>query len=278
MLKTCRGKPYTIEGSTDSGGLSPWLAMDIWGRYADVVDGLEMIAWRGISSWFLNQPDSQTLPITRLHGPLGGDGFGPIDRAKVWLYNYGLLLQDQGLLPLAQRHSVSVLVHEPHASNGFAQSLEVYGTPVGLWVENHARGELGVTQALQTVDSLQQQGHNIQVMFDLAHFSEPAQSEGFHTRWKQMVEQLARLSTDYSVGVHFPVGNLDYDSIPVLDEARVSDQMLVALAQVLPMVNTVVFEYQSPVGDYLSLPAKRKQEVHKRLDQVFNRLERVGII
>jgi hypothetical protein len=276
MMK--RSRLYTLEGSTDSGGWSPWLGLEIWSRYQQLLDGLEVIAWKHSTPGFLQQIARGPLPVTRLHGPLGSGDLTWQQRLKIFLYDKALLVNDEQLLRLAQAYRLEVLVHEPHAGNGLAGSIKRQGAPKRIWIENHDRGEAGVGKALQTARGFQATGQEVGIMFDLAHYIEPDRLEGFGQRWQRMLKTLTRLTRQWPVGVHLPVGDVADDSLPVLNRNLVSEAQLAELRAGLQAVLTVVLEYQSPLKEYLTRPGERKKRVQARLDRIMERLMGAGII
>lgn len=282
------GHPYTLEASTDIGGILPWMFNHIWYPYLQDLDGVEVIAWKGTTPLFLRSPS--ILPVTRLHGQIGGGGVDKYDETKVMWYDR-TLVSDQELLRLATTHQIDVLIHTPHAANGFFANYTRFNThslqPVSLkkgdsigqiliWIENHVGGESGVIEQKNIAAHYQSQQIPVNLMFDLAHYIQPRYQENFQMKWQHMIQQLAHLTTLHQVGVHFPIGDLDYDSIPVLNYDLITDTMLQDLKKTLQHVQTIVFEYQSPLNNYL-LPF-RYYRVQQRLAKVWTRLKKIGII
>jgi hypothetical protein len=150
--------------------------------------------------------------------------------------------------------------------------------PKEIWVENHAYGLNGVLEMESSVEHLMAQGLPVKIMFDMAHFTVPWAQADYHKAWEMMLEQLERLTLRYSVGVHFPIGDLADDSLPVLDEKRLTDGMLADFKPFLNRLETVVFECQSPRIRY-AMPLQWRQPLtYAHIFNVFERLARVGII
>jgi hypothetical protein len=271
---------YSLEGSTDIGGLSPWLAQSIWKRYPQVT-GLELIAWRWSTADFLtglaSSPDNN-VPITRLHGTMiHGDGVLRT-RSKVNLYDFALE-PDPTLIRLASQYDLGVLIHAPHAANGFASQVHAVSQPRDVWIENHVGGESGLLLALEQTKRLADIGISTHLMIDLAHYLEPWQSlSNYARRFNTLLNQIHDLSQVIPVGLHFPVGDDPHDSLDILHKSHVSSRMLAEITQAVAYVCEIVFEYQSPKWRYMLPTAMQQQQVWQRLDRVMARLGESGIV
>jgi hypothetical protein len=270
---------YTIEGSTDIGGWSPWLANQIWQRY-EMVTGLEVIAWRWSTKQFVAdmKRGKQTLKVSRLHGPMvHGDGKLASLR-RVDLYDYAML-DDNALLDLAVQHDLGILIHAPHAINGFAPRLTSTTMPRNIWIENHHGGNVGLQASIDAVLHFVDKGFPVHLMLDVAHFIEPWKDDtNYSRRWTRLLTVFASLTPKMQVSVHLPVGDEPGDSINLLNSRMVSDGMLGEFRSALVKVNEVVLEYQSPIWRYLLPPELQRKRVWQRLDRVMDRLQEAKLV
>jgi hypothetical protein len=279
-VMTARLTKYSVEGSTDIGGVSPWLAHRLWQRYRHLIDGLEVIAWKWSTSRYLrdSQQNSLSLPVTRLHGPmLRGDGRFRFTSMLEW-YDFALT-DDKKLLDLARLHDVGVLIHAPHAVNGFAPHLVPSTLPRAIWIENHDGGKKGLDLAVQALTRYPNTHTSVHLMLDVAHYIEPWENlENYKKRWHSLLEAIARLAKHNAIGVHLPVGDNENDSIDILDTTYISDMMLLELRDVLKYVDEVVLEYQSRKTRYALPVSYQLNQVWPRLDKVMERLGKAGIV
>jgi hypothetical protein len=264
---------FRIEGSTDIGGWSPWLAAQIWQRYK-FVTGLEVIAWRWSTKRFVADMmlRGEQLSVTRLHGPMiHGDG-RLTSLKRVDIYDYAMLT-DMSLLELASEQGLGVLIHAPHAGNGFAPRLTSRKTPKAIWIENHQGGENGLHAAVEEVLVYSERGLPAHLMLDVAHFIEPWMDvANYSRRWLRLLTFIEEWHPQIRISVHLPVGDEFGDSIDLLNSRMVTNEMLGELRSAMVHVDDVVLEYQSPKWRYLLPPEVQKKRVWQRLDQVMDRL------
>lgn len=248
--------------------------------------GREVVMWR----WTPHVREAG-LKVVCLHGRVGPvEGKkGPVEELKLRLVNAAL---EPTPNLVAKYKGYEILVHGSELRDPKNIKTIIIANPPMVWVENNPPGRSGVDEALYWVQKLRRADQDAGFMFDPCHFipDEHLHSEEFPKYWQKFMQILALelpwirdvYGKKIPVGLHFPIGTYEKDSLPIEDSKLFPDEILRELAMVARAthVRCVVLENQPEEmrGLRFLTGVKDKEATIVRTQATVHRLQETGVI
>lgn len=268
------------------------ISTDILGMFGKIADlnilygtkfkKLELIGWNLTLDRHIKEAEEQGYEIASIHGQLVSAKSPEPFLTKIYMLLIDLLLKPTPKL-VNYGKRFDLLFHAANINDHNRQIIINNKNLHQIWIENHYVGLEGTEHAMRIINELRSYGVNAGLTFDLTHFIGPANlvHKDFHVSWLKLLRFITTtlFKTQYPVRLHFPVGTVYEDALPIED--RLINTMLKDFANLIkdsPIKRLIIENKQKRIIDNFILHAKRMDKVKRRNAIILEKLTKAGII